>query len=68
MSDVEIVEVRLRLPRYLARFLREFSEEIAMTPSQLVANLLHYYYEASLVGRRMALRGREAVGEGSGVA
>jgi hypothetical protein len=66
VSDVEMVEVRLRLPRYLARFLREFSEEVAMTPSQLVATLLHYYYVASLVGRRMALEEREAVGEGGG--
>ena len=52
-KDLEMVEVRLKLPRYLADFLNKFSEEIAMTPSQLIANLLHYYYEASLIGQRM---------------
>ena len=49
----EMIEIRVRLPKYLARFLEEFSKEIAMTPSQLLANLLYYYYEASLVGQRM---------------
>jgi len=59
MSDVEMEEICLKLPRYLVRFLNEFSKEIAMTPSQLLANLLHYYYEASLVGQRMYARAKK---------
>ena len=52
-EDTEMVEICLELPRYLVRFLNDFSREIAMTPSQLLANILHLYYEASLVGQRM---------------
>ena len=52
-EDTEIIEIRLKLPKYLVQFLNEFSKEIAMTPSQLLANILHLYYEASLVGQRM---------------
>ena len=63
MSEKEVVCVEL--PRYLAEFLRKFSRELAMTPSQLVANLLNYYYEASLVGMRMAAdgEGRRSAGK-----
>jgi len=38
--------LELRLPKYLAEWLKEFAKEIAMDPSQLIANILHYYYEA----------------------
>lgn len=50
-------EIRIKLPRYLARWLQEFSKAIAMTPDQLLANILNYYYEAWKVGfeRRMKL-------------
>jgi len=40
------VILELRLPKHLAEWLVEFAREVAMDPSQLVANILHYYYEA----------------------
>lgn len=43
-------EIRIRLPRYLALWLQEFSKAIAMTPDQLLANILNYYYEAWRIG------------------
>jgi hypothetical protein len=62
MSEKE--EVRIELPSYLAEFLRKFSKELAMTPSQLIANLLNYYYEAWRIGARAALEERGAAEEG----
>ena len=50
-------EVRLQLPEYLAKWLEEFSKQIAMTPSQLIANILNYYYEAWRIGRDSAYMG-----------
>jgi hypothetical protein len=58
MSEKE--EVRIELPSYLAEFLRKFSGELAMTPGQLIANLLNYYYEAWQIGARAALEERGA--------
>jgi len=52
-------EVVIRLPAHLARWLREFSEEVAMTPDQLLAHILTYYYEAYTVGKRKALEEEE---------
>jgi len=48
-SDL-LVEVKVKLPRYLAEWLHEFAQEIAMTPGQLLTHILHYYYEAYLKG------------------
>jgi len=48
-------EVVIRLPAHLARWLREFSKEIAMTPDQLITHILTYYYEAYEAGKRRAL-------------
>jgi hypothetical protein len=62
MSEKE--EVHIELPSYLAEFLRKFSKELAMTPSQLIANLLNYYYEAWRIGARAALEERGAAEEG----
>ncbi|MEM1832254.1 MAG: hypothetical protein QXJ64_08210 [Thermosphaera sp.] len=46
----EIQEVRVRLPQHLVEWLQRFSKAIAMTPDQLIANILEYYYEAWKVG------------------
>jgi hypothetical protein len=46
--------VIVRLPSYLARWLREFADDLAMTPDQLLANILNYYYEAWRIGFRKA--------------
>jgi len=43
-SSYEVLE--LKLPKHLAQWLEEFAESLAMTPSQLIANILAYYYEA----------------------
>jgi hypothetical protein len=56
-------EVCIELPSYLAEFLRRFSRELAMTPGQLVANLLNYYYEAWQIGARAAMEERKAAKE-----
>jgi len=57
-------EERIELPSYLAEFLRKFSKELAMTHSQLIANLLYYYYyEAWRIGARAALEERGAAEE-----
>ncbi|MEM4005981.1 MAG: hypothetical protein QXM43_10190 [Desulfurococcaceae archaeon] len=45
-----IQEVRVRLPQHLVEWLQRFSKAIAMTPDQLIANILEYYYEAWKVG------------------
>lgn len=43
----EAVEVlQIKLPKTLAEWLKEFSKELAMDPSQLLANILTYYFEA----------------------
>ncbi|MEL9909413.1 MULTISPECIES: hypothetical protein [Thermoprotei] len=43
-------EIRVKLPKHLAIWLQEFSKAIAMTPDQLLANILNYYYEAWRIG------------------
>lgn len=43
-------EIRIKLPKHLALWLKEFSKAIAMTPDQLLANVLSYYYEAWKIG------------------
>ena len=50
-------EIRLQLPEHLAKWLEEFSKQVAMTPSQLMANILSYYYEAWRIGRDSAHMG-----------
>ena len=57
--------VRLQLPEHLAKWLEDISEQLAMTPSQLVANILSYYYEVWTAGRKAAPMG-EAAGTGLG--
>ena len=43
-------EVKIQLPQHLADWLENVSAELAMTPSQLVATILTYYYEIWRVG------------------
>lgn len=45
-SETAPEEITIRLPSYLARWLREFAKDLAMSPDQLLANILSYYYEA----------------------
>jgi len=45
-SDTAPEEITIRLPSYLAKWLKEFAKDLAMTPDQLLANILNYYYEA----------------------
>jgi len=52
-------EIKVKLPAHLAKWLREFSEAIAMTPNQLLTHVLTYYYEAYKIGRRKALEEKE---------
>jgi len=54
---VRLREVRLQLPEYLAKWLEEFSKQVAMTPSQLIANILNYYYETWRIGMESARMG-----------
>lgn len=49
------LEVKLTLPRHLAEWLYEFSKNIAMSPDQLIANILQYYYEAWRIGREQSI-------------
>jgi len=58
------VRVEVELPAHLARWLAEFSEALAMTPSQLLAHILTYYYEAYRVASRRALEECRGAGEG----
>lgn len=55
--NTDKLEVRITLPRHLAEWLYEFSKSIAMTPDQLIANILQYYYEAWRVGREQSIEG-----------
>lgn len=59
-----IQELRVRLPQHLVEWLQRFSKAIAMTPDQLIANILEYYYDAWKVGydegRELLRRGEEA--------
>lgn len=50
MGEATPQEIRVKLPQYLVEWLQKFSKAIAMTPDQLVANILEYYYEAWKVG------------------
>jgi len=52
-------EIKVKLPAYLAKWLREFSKAIAMTPDQLLTHVLTYYYEAYEIGKRKALEEKE---------
>jgi len=52
--------IELRLPRYLAEWLEDFANELAMDPNQLIANILHYYYEAYKKGFEKALAKKES--------
>jgi hypothetical protein len=47
----------------LAEFLKKFFTELAMTPGQLIANLLNYYYEAWQIGARATLEERKVAKE-----
>ncbi|MEM4425921.1 MAG: hypothetical protein QW335_08070 [Candidatus Nezhaarchaeales archaeon] len=50
MSEATLQEIRVRLPQHLIEWLQKFSKAIAMTPDQLISNILEYYYEAWKVG------------------
>uniref|UniRef100_A0A7C4BD80 Core-binding (CB) domain-containing protein n=1 Tax=Ignisphaera aggregans TaxID=334771 RepID=A0A7C4BD80_9CREN len=50
-------KICLQLPEYLAQWLEEFSKQLAMTPSQLIANILNYYYEAWKIGKETTYMG-----------
>ena len=43
IDDFETIEITL--PDYLAKFLKEISEEFAMSPSQFITHVLQPYYE-----------------------
>jgi len=40
------VSLEIKLPKHIAEWLKEFAEENAMDPSQFLAIILTYYYEA----------------------
>ena len=42
--------IKIKLPKHLAEWLREFSSQIAMQPDQVIATILTYYYEAWKAG------------------
>jgi predicted DNA-binding protein len=45
------VEVKIRLPKYLADWLNEFSRELGRTPDDFIGEVLHRYYDAWKIGR-----------------
>ncbi|MEM4748160.1 MAG: hypothetical protein QXW74_06600 [Archaeoglobaceae archaeon] len=47
---VEMSKLEIELPKRLAEWLIEFSNTLKMTPGQLLANILEYYYEAWKIG------------------
>jgi hypothetical protein len=53
MGEKEVV--CRELPSYLAEFLKKFSTELAMTPGQLIANLLNYYYKRARLEQNIGL-------------
>ncbi|PUA31629.1 MAG: hypothetical protein B7O98_09015 [Zestosphaera tikiterensis] len=63
--------IEIKLPKHLVEWLEEFSKEIAMEPSQLMANILTYYYEAYKrgfeKGRETSSLGVAISGEPTGV-
>lgn len=64
-----VEELRIRLPQHLSKWLKEFSEAIAMTPDQFIAHILESYYEVWRVGREWDVRLRPtAVAHGEGQA
>ncbi len=49
-SETTPEEITVKLPSYLAKWLKLFAKDLAMTPDQLLANILSYYYEAWRIG------------------
>jgi len=46
MTDSDVFEIlEIKLPKYLARWLKEYAEELAMNPSQLLVQILTPYFE-----------------------
>ncbi|MEM1844001.1 MAG: hypothetical protein QXD75_05695, partial [Desulfurococcaceae archaeon] len=64
MGEIKLWEIKVELPPHLAEWLQKYSKTMAMTPGQLLANLLTPYYEAWKVGydegRELLRRGEEA--------
>jgi hypothetical protein len=50
-----VVEIRIRLPKYLADWLNEFSRELGRTPDDFVGEVLHRYYDAWKIGREAVI-------------
>lgn len=48
--------IRIELPEHLIDWLEKFSKQVAMTPSQLLANILEYYREIWSLGKEMGIR------------
>jgi len=56
MSEKSIFKkLELELPTYVSEWIEAFAKEIAMSPSQLITHIVHYYYEVWMVSRRKML-------------
>jgi hypothetical protein len=51
----ETKKICIELPDHLVDFVETFSRLVAMTPNQLLAHILKYYYDAFKVGRDSAI-------------
>jgi len=51
----ETKKICIELPDHLADFVETFSRLVAMTPTQLLAHILKYYYDAFKVGRESTI-------------
>jgi hypothetical protein len=50
-----VVEIKIKLPKYLADWLNEFSRELGRTPDDFVGEVLHRYYDAWKIGREAVI-------------
>jgi len=41
----------IKLPEYLDEWLEEFAKDIARNPDDFIAEILHRYYDAWMIGR-----------------
>jgi len=41
----------IKLPEYLDEWLEEFAKDIARSPDDFIAEILHRYYDAWMIGR-----------------
>jgi hypothetical protein len=51
MGEVKKVKITLRLPDYLVGWLNVITREMARTPDDFVAEILHRYYDVWSLGR-----------------